>query len=455
MKFFPNQRVTALRSLSLALGVGLLVGLGGVRAGAQAADSQDKIAKPPTTTDTATTGATTPPATPRSTPSSLADDIISQTQPIKAGFVINVSVVGEPDPSAQYQVDQAGNINIKYAGIMTPVKVLGKTPAQAVLSIAEFLKTYVKNPQVSVIIVQVPRPVVFVNGAVRRSGPLTIGSEITLLDVLSSAEFTDTADLTQVRIQRRIDGSDQTTTQFYNFEKYFRPAAGEMPDDTQNPLLKDKDRIFVQSKTRPGQGTISVFGEVEKVQRDIALPSTQTITVREAVNLVGGTRVGANRKAVIVRRVGEDRPLVIDLDKAEQGDLVNNITLRPDDTVYVERLENNAYINVNGGLVKPGKQVYDKRTTLTQAVEEAGGIAPFAKEKEGVIYRHPDGDAKHSQIIAFNYKDISKGKAPDIELQPGDSIFIQAGVPPRQQRDVLDTAGALGSALFPFIYLLR
>lgn len=453
MKFHSVRRARALNLLPLTLGVTLSVSIVVPRANAQTTDTtQAKTTKPPTTTD-ATQAAT--PAAPRSAPVSLADDIISQTQPIKAGFVISVSVVGEPDPSAQYQVDQAGNINIKYAGIMTPVKVLGLTPAQALVKIADFLKTYVKNPQVSLIIVQVPRPVVFVNGAVRGSGPLTIGSDITLLDVLSRAELTENADLTQVRIQRRVDGTDQTTTQIYNFEKYYRPAAGEMPDDLQNPLLKDKDRIFVQSKTRPGLGTISVFGEVEKTQRDIPLPSTQTITVREAVNLVGGTRAGANRKAVVIRRVGEDRPLVIDLDKAEQGDSVNNITLKPDDTVYVERLENNSYINVNGGLVKPGKQVYDRRTTLTQAVEEAGGVVPYAKEKEGVIYRHPDGDAKHSQIIAFNYKDISKGKAPDIELQPGDSVFIQSGTPPRPQRDLLDLVSAVGSASFPFIYLLR
>ena len=143
----------------------------------------------------------------------------------------------------------------------------------------------------------------------------------------------------------------------------------------------------------------------------------------------------------------KDRPLVIDLDKAEQGDLVNNITLRPDDTVYVEKLENNSYINVNGGFVKPGKLIYDKRTTLTQAIMEAGGVAPYAKEKEGTVFRHPDGDAKHSQIIAFNFQQIAKGKAPDIELQPGDSVFIQAGTPPRT-RDILDYAGAVGQLAF-------
>ena len=437
-----HSRVLA-RSLTLALGAILLVGSGGLRAGAQGTDATDK-----------TTKATADTTAPRTSPLSLGDDTISQTQAIKLNYVISVSVVGEPDPSGQYAVDQAGNINMKYAGIMTPVKVVGKTPEQAAAAIVEFLKTYVKNPQVSVVIVAVPRPLIFIGGAVRLPGPLQIGSEVTLIDALSRAEFTENADLSRVLIYRKqkVGSDEKTVPMTINFEKFYRPGPGETPDDSQNILLKDKDRIVVPAKTRPGQGLISVFGEVEKTQRDIPLPSTQTLTVREAINLVGGTRQDANRKAIQIRRVGEDRPLVIDLDKAEQGDLVNNITLRPDDTVYVEKLENNAYINMNGGMVKPGKLVYDKRTTLTQAVMEAGGVAPFAHEKSGVIYRHPDNDAKRTQIIAFNFKDISKGKAQDIELLPGDSVFIEQGQQPRQ-RDVFDYLGAVGSlAYLPFLF---
>jgi protein involved in polysaccharide export with SLBB domain len=448
MKFVHSNHPRALaRSLALTLGVVLLVGSGSFQARAQGTDTTDKTTK--------AVGTSPDTITPRSAPMPLGDDTISQTQSIKASFVISVTVVGEPDPSGQYAVDQAGNINMKYAGIMTPVKVVGKTPDQAAAAIVDFLKTYVKNPQVSVVIVAVPRPVIFIGGAVRISGPLVIGSEVTLIDALSRAELTENADLTRVLIYRKQKvGSDEKSVPItVDFEKFFRPAPGETPDDSQNPLLKDKDRIVVPSKTRPGQGMISVFGEVEKTQRDIPLPSTQTLTVREAINLVGGTRQAANRKAVIIRRVGEDRPLVIDLDKAEQGDLVNNITLRPDDTVYVEKLENNAYININGGLVKPGKLVYDKRTTLTQAVEEAGGVAPFAHQKYGVIYRHPDNDAKRTQVIQFNFKDISKGKAQDIELLPGDSVFIETGQAPRQ-RDLFDYFGLLGSVGY-LSYLFR
>ena len=445
MKFsLVSHARRTLRAAILACGVGLLLGVPALQSQAQTTDAGDKsnpLTKQEKTDNTDRTA--------DKVAGSVGEEIISQSQPIKVNYVISVSVVGEPDPSGTYAVDASGNINIKYAGIMQPIKVSGKTPAQTAVAIADALKVYVKNPQVSVTIVSVPRPVIFIGGAVRNSGPLVIGNEVTLIDVLSRADPTENADLSRVSILRhtKVGTEDKVTTLTFNYDKFYRPAAGETPDESQNPVLKDKDRIIVAFKTLPSKGTISVFGEVEKTQRDIPLPTGQTLTVREAVNLVGGTRVSANRKQVIIRRVGEDRPLVVDLDKAEQGDVVNNITLKPDDTVYVEKLENNSYININGGFVRPGKQVYDKRTTLTQAIGEAGGVAPFAKEKDGIIFRHPDNDAKHSQIIPFSYRDIAKGKAQDVELLPGDTITIPTGTPPRG-RDIFDYVGLVSSVAY-------
>lgn len=367
------------------------------------------------------------------------DEAIDPNQPIKNGFLISVSVVGEPDPSGTYLVDAAGNVGIKYAGIMTPVSVKGMTPTMAADAIGKFLKTYVKNPQVAVSIVMVPQPIIFVNGAVKITGQIRIPQDATLLDVLSKAEWTENADLSSVRVSRDKQNF------YYKFDRYIKVSPGETPDETQNPILHDKDRIFVPFKTLPGKGTFSVFGEVDKPAQGLPLPTGTTMKLREAINLVGGAKTTANRRAISIRRPSVDQPIIIDLDKAEQGDYVNNIDIKPDDTIYVEKLDNNAYINVNGGFVKPGKFVYDKRMTLMQAIAEAGDIAPFAKEGEGSIIRHPDGDAKKTRVITFNYKQLRQGKAADIELQPGDSIYIPGGTAPRPALNALDALGALSS----------
>lgn len=392
-----------------------------------------------------------PPARPMSF---FGDEQIDPNQPIKPDFVINVSVVGEQDPSGNYTVDQAGNVSVRYAGIMTPVSVKGLTPTQAEDAIKLFLKTYVKNPQVKVTIVQVPRPIAFVGGAVKNPGPVVIGPDMTLVDVLSRAEWTENADLTQVRITRREkadDGTEKTIAMIVNFESYIKIGEGKAPDEKQNPTLKDKDRIFVGFKSLPGNGVVSVQGEVAKPAVSIPLRNNPPMTIREVVNLVGGTSPTANRKSITIRRPTLDRPLVIDLDKAEQGDLVNNIEIRPDDAVYVGKLEENAYVNVNGGFVKTGKYVYDKRMTLTQAIMESGGVAPYAKAKEGRVIRHPDNDPKNTVIIAFNWKEIETGKKPDIELQPGDSVWITPGTPPsRPPLDLQSALSILNSAAWTY-----
>ncbi len=430
-----------LRALTVTLAAGLLLGMGWLpRAAAQAQD---------TTKPDQTQAQPQVPAQPMLP--MLGDEAIDPNQPIKPNFIINVSVVGEPDPSGNYVVDPAGNVSIRYQGVQTPVSVRGLTPAQAADVVAKFLKTYIKNPQVTVTILQVPHPTVFVSGAVKNPGPVIVSNDTTLVDVLSHAVWTPDADLSNVRITRHVKGDNgETTTKviIVSFDKYIRVQPGTIPDESQNPALQDRDSILVPFLVAPGTGVVSIFGEVAKPQQGIPLRTSPPMTVREVVNLVGGTNPDANRKAVSIRRATIDRPLVIDLDKAEQGDLVNNIELRPDDAVYVEKLENNAYINVNGGFVKTGKYVYDKRTTLTQAIMEAGGIALYAKTKDGRIFRHPDNDPKDTRIIAFNWEDIQKGKSPDIELQPGDSVWITPGTPPAHPMDFFSILSAATTASF-------
>lgn len=372
-------------------------------------------------------------------------DEIDPNQKIGRNFVLTVSVAGEPDASGNYPVDGSGNINIRYAGIMTPVHVEGLKTDQARDAVVKVLKTYIKSPEVTVAIASVPHPTIFVSGAVRNTGPAIISKDTTLVELLSRAEWLESADLTQVRITHAAVAQAKPVVQTVNVEKYIKASANQTVDEAQNPALQDKDKIFVPFKNVTSTGTISVQGEVANPKTGVPLRSSPPLTVREAINLAGGINTGANRKTVTIRRAGEQKPLVVDYDKAEQGDLVNNIELKPDDAIYVEKLENNAFINVDGGFKKPGKLPYDKRTTLTQAISEAGGPEPNAKIKEGVIFRHPDSDPTNTKVIAFNWNDIMKGKAKDIELQPGDSVYITPG----------NTAGkASGDNLFSLLHIL-
>jgi protein involved in polysaccharide export with SLBB domain len=380
----------------------------------------------------------------------IAEDPIDPKQPLKPSFVINVSVINEPEPSDNYVIDSAGNILVHIAEVLTPISVSGKTPAQAAETITAVLKKYLKEPQVTVSIVSVPRAVVTIFGAVRASGPVMITSTTTLVDILSKAEWTDNADLSQVRLIRRATANGEKKTSLtLHVDTYMKPSPGQPLDEAQNPVLQDKDAIFVPFKSLSGNGVIMVAGEVVRPQLTMPLRTNPPLSLREAINLAGGPTPNANRKAVSVRRANLDKPLIVNLDKAEQNDPANNIMLKPDDTIYIEKLDADQFVNIYGGVLKGGRLPYERRITLTQAIMEAGGIAPFAKDKEGHVLRHPDSDPGNTKFIAFNWRNIVTGKEHDIELQPGDSVWIPTSAPAGNGRDFLSTL----SSLLPFGYL--
>ena len=376
----------------------------------------------------------------------VAEDPIDPIQPLKPSFLINVSVEKEPEPSGNYVVDAAGNILLRVADMLTPVAVKEQTPAQAAETLTTFLKKYMRDPQVKVSIISVPRPTVVVGGAVRASGPVLVNRTTTLVDILSKAEWNDNSDLSQVRLTRRqtVNGQETRRVLTLHVDTYMKPDPGKDPDEAQNPLLQDKDTIFVPFKSLAGNGVVTVAGEVTKPTQGMLLRANPSVTLREAISLAGGLTPGANRKAINVRRAHIATPFVVDMEKADANDPAHNLVLQPDDVVFVERLQSSAFFNVQGGFLHAGKFPFDKKQlTLTQAIMEAGGLAPYAKDKQGCILRHADDNPKNTKLIAFNWKNIVSGKEHDREILPGDTIWVAPGGLPGQSQNFLSMLSSL------------
>ncbi|HLK60187.1 MAG TPA: SLBB domain-containing protein [Chthonomonadaceae bacterium] len=383
---------------------------------------------------------------------------VDPDQPLGTSFDIYVTVKNEPEPSGRYTVEGAGFILMHVAEVQTPVAVRGLTPTDAAKKIADFLKNFMKDPDVTVSILTVPQPVAEISGAVKAPGEKPINRRTTLEQLLSRAEYLPEADLTQIRVTHHsyTNGKDKVTTQVVDLNKYIFPQQGKAPDETQNIYVVDKDAIFVPTRinSKAIQNTFSVTGEVAKPSQVIPLRTTPVLTIREAMSLAGGATTMANRNKVTLLRPGQHDPIVVDLDKAETGDTGNNLEIHPDDAIYVERLGPKAFVEVDGGLAKPGRINYDSQTgkTLIQAVMESGGVLPIAKTKEGKILRvSPDGDPKKTQIIDFDWDKVISRKSLDIALQPGDFVSIPAKLPPNGANNPLQYAGQLGyvfAALF-------
>lgn len=376
-------------------------------------------------------------------------------QPIKPGFQLSINTSSpagpEPSMSGVFTVDGSGNISMPQ--LLGTVNLRGLTPPQAEDKLAGLLKPYVVQPKVSVSILSVPKPVVILSGAVLRGGSVTISDGTTLAELLTVAGFSDNCDLSRVRIVHR-DEKNLRTTNEYDFLRWLKPNPGQKPDDTQNPVLQDRDLLYVPFKVLPGTGQVVVQGEVVRpgiVPLRVGVP----VDLREALSLSGGPTPQADHRQVQVRRLGVEKTLIVDLDKAEAGDGLNNLILQPDDIIYVQKLAPDAFVNLNGAFVRPGRLPYSKPVMLTQVIADAGGLAPGARDFEGRVFRHVNGptDPTKTQVIAFNYRQIRSNKASDLLIEPGDTVEIPQGAVPRPPLNALEMTQTALSLFLSFQYL--
>ena len=80
-------------------------------------------------------------------------------------------------------------------------------------------------------------------------------------------------------------------------------------------------------------------------------------------------------------------------------------------------------VNVIGQVSKPGEIVISRRMTAMQALSQAGGVTPYAKEGGIIVIRHSDD---HDISIPVPYSDLVSGDDLDKDpvLEPGDVLVV-------------------------------
>jgi polysaccharide export outer membrane protein len=92
----------------------------------------------------------------------------------------------------------------------------------------------------------------------------------------------------------------------------------------------------------------------------------------------------------------------------------------PQVTVTVSEI-NSRRVFITGEVGHQGTLPLLPNMTALQALSSAGGFSQFARTTKIYILRNQGGQ----QIkIPFSYKDVLKGKSPDVPLQPGDVIVV-------------------------------
>lgn len=78
-------------------------------------------------------------------------------------------------------------------------------------------------------------------------------------------------------------------------------------------------------------------------------------------------------------------------------------------------------ISVEGEVKRPGVYNYQRGMTALNACIMAGGFDKYAAANRTLIIRKKGGK---QVIIKVNLNDVKEGKAPDVELRPGDRIHV-------------------------------
>jgi polysaccharide export outer membrane protein len=146
-----------------------------------------------------------------------------------------VNVWKEPDLTATLPVRADGMISLP---LLNDVQASGLTPMQLAASITEKLKKFVADPRVTVTVTQMNSQRVYVTGEVSHSGPMPLTPDMTVLQALSSAGFTQFANTKGIYVLRNENGAQKKYP--VNYKKLIK---GE--DSASNILLKPGDTIVV------------------------------------------------------------------------------------------------------------------------------------------------------------------------------------------------------------------
>ncbi len=155
---------------------------------------------------------------------------------IGAADLLRVTVWRNPELSADVPVRPDGMISVP---LVNEVQAEGRTPTALKEDLTVRMTEYVSNPEITVVVLQVNSKKAHVLGEVIRSGPVSLETEMRVLDAIAAAGgFGPFANKKKVRVLRRDNGKEIEYR--FNYSAYL---SGKSPES--NLLLKPGDTIVV------------------------------------------------------------------------------------------------------------------------------------------------------------------------------------------------------------------
>lgn len=200
------------------------------------------------------------------------------------GDLLRVNVFGSPELATEARVSQSGSISLSLIG-STTVAGLSTTEAEALLAKRFIDGGFLRQPQVSVLVIEYQSQKINVLGHVVKPGQYALRASGNVLDVLADAGGVMAQSAGDTATLMRADGSKVDI----DLDRLFRG------DATQNIAIVGGDRLYV-----PRAEQFYVYGQVQKPG---VYKLERNMTVSRAITAGGGlTPRGTERRAVVKRR---------------------------------------------------------------------------------------------------------------------------------------------------------
>lgn len=241
---------------------------------------------------------------------------------LSPGYLLEMDVFGAPEMSMQVRIDGAGNVTLPLIG---SIRLTGDTVVQAQSAIAKAYEDQeiLKNPQVTLNILEFAAQNISVLGEVQSPGRIQLLAPEPLGDVLALAGGESIAAGNDIEIQHP-SGHGELLSRHVHY------VQGKESAVLQREYVEPGDTVLVHRA-----GIIYVLGAVNRPGGYLMI-NGGTLNVIQAISLAGGTGLQAATKwAVIVRRQGDGFvQLKVPLSKMEKGG-ANPIPLEINDALYV------------------------------------------------------------------------------------------------------------------------
>lgn len=239
---------------------------------------------------------------------------------IGAGDSLAISVWGENDLNAQVMVRPDGKITMPAIG---DVVAEGLTAQELQSRLAEKLRTLVKEPIVTVMLMNTTNSKAYIVGGGVKAGVFDLKQRTTLLQLLAAVGELGAADLKNAYVLR---GGEKIKA---NFQDLY--SKGDMSQDIE---LEGNDTIFFPLLKERMVYMLGAFTAPK------AVPYREGLTVLDAILEVGGyNRFASENSTKIIRTEADGKKTFISVKGKKlvrDGDLTQNVELQGGDSVICE-----------------------------------------------------------------------------------------------------------------------